>query len=138
MRRPDEAFTSTVTYSDDFGVDDFLALASRVWPGEYSREQASGALARTLNVGAWDGALLVGSIRILTDGCFFATIPEILVDPDYQRRGIGRELMNRGLKRAPRHKAIFGAQPQSVEFFERIGCERTLTGFVAQLPLGRP
>ena len=124
-----------ITYSDDFAVDEFLALAGRVWPGEYSHEAARQALARTVNVGAWDAGRLIGSIRILTDGYFFSTIPEILVDPAYQRRGIGRELMHRGLQRAPRHKAFFGAQPQSVAFFERIGCERTLTGFVAQWPL---
>ncbi len=73
---------------------------------------------------------------MLTDGYFFARIPEILVDPVYQRRGIGRELMNRGLQRAPGGKGFFGAQPQSVAFFERIGCERTLTGFVAHWPPG--
>ena len=126
---------TAITYTHDLAVDEFLALAARVWPAEYSREAAGQAIARTLNVAARDGARLVGSIRILTDGYFFATIPEILVDPAYQRRGIGRELMERGLRRAPRHKAFFGAQPQSVEFFERIGCQRTLTGFVAQSPL---
>jgi len=35
------------------------------------------------------------------------------------------------LDRAPRGKAAFGAQPQSVAFFEHIGCRRALTGFVA-------
>ena len=126
---------ASITYSQDFSVDDFLALARHVWPGEYSREAAAQALTRTMNFGAWDGERLVGSVRILTDGYFFATIPEILVDPAYQRRGIGRELMNRALEHAPRRKAFFGAQPQSARFFERIGCERTLTGFVAQGPL---
>ena len=43
--------------------------------------------------------------------------------------------MELALKRAPRGKAAFGAQSQSVEFFERIGCERKLTGFVASHPL---
>jgi len=35
------------------------------------------------------------------------------------------------LDRAPRGKVAFGAQPQSVAFFEHIGCRRALTGFVA-------
>jgi len=35
------------------------------------------------------------------------------------------------LDRAPRGKVAFGAQPQSVAFFEHIGCSRALTGFVA-------
>jgi hypothetical protein len=39
------------------------------------------------------------------------------------------------LDRAPRGKVAFGAQAQSVGFFERIGCRRVLTGFVAERPL---
>jgi len=122
-------------YRESFAADEFLALARRVWPRDYSLADASAALERTINLGAWDGTRLVGSIRILTDGYFFATIPEILVDPDYQRRGIGQRLMELALERAPRGKLAFGAQPESVAFFDRIGCERKLTSFVAARPL---
>ena len=122
-------------YSEGFSPDDFFALAVRVWPRDYSSADATAALTCTINLGAWDRDRLVGSIRILTDGYFFATIPELLVDPEYQRRGIGRHLMELALDRAPRGKVAFGAQPQSVEFFERIGCRRALTGFVAERPL---
>lgn len=122
-------------YRESFAADEFLALARRVWPRDYSVADASAALERTINLGAWDGTRLVGSIRILTDGYFFATIPEILVDPDYRRRGIGQRLMELALERAPRGKLAFGAQPQSVAFFDRIGCERKLTSFVAARPL---
>lgn len=127
---------SDLRYAESVAVEDFLALAQRVWPREYSREDAAAALTRTTNIGAWEGARLVGSVRILSDGYFFATIPEILVDPEFQRRGIGRRLMELALEHAPRGKVAFGAQPQSVGFFERIGCRRTLTGFVAERPLG--
>ena len=122
-------------YRESFAADEFLALARRVWPRDYSVADASAALERTINLGAWDGTRLVGSIRILTDGYFFATIPELLVDPDYRRRGIGQRLMELALERAPRGKLAFGAQPESVAFFDRIGCERKLTSFVAARPL---
>jgi len=124
-----------LVYRESFAADEFLALAQRIWPRDYSVADASAALERTISLGAWDGTRLVGSIRILTDGYFFATIPEILVDPDYQRRGIGQRLMELALERAPRGKLAFGAQPQSVAFFDRIGCERKLTSFVAARPL---
>jgi ribosomal protein S18 acetylase RimI-like enzyme len=122
-------------YKDSFSPEEFLSLAQRVWPRNYSVDETAAALKRTINIGAWDGQRLVGSVRVLTDGYFFATIPEILVDPAYQRRGIGRRLMELALERAPRGKVAFGAQPQSLEFFERIGCRRTLTAFVAEQPL---
>jgi len=126
---------SDISYHEEFSADDFLALAQRVWPRDYSSTEAASALKRTINIGAWDGSRLVGSIRVLTDGYFFATVPEILVDPSYQRRGIGRHLMELALEHAPRGKMAFGAKPQSVGFFDRIGCERKLTGFVAARPL---
>jgi GNAT superfamily N-acetyltransferase len=59
-----------------------------------------------------------------------AIVTEILVDPDYQRRGIGRELMARALASVPRGKLFFGAQPQSVGFFDKLGCERGPVGMV--------
>jgi hypothetical protein len=64
---------SDISYHEDFSADDFLALAQRVWPRDYSSTQAAAALARTINIGVWDGSRLVGSIRVLTDGYFFAT-----------------------------------------------------------------
>jgi ribosomal protein S18 acetylase RimI-like enzyme len=124
-----------ISYREGFGAGDFLALAQRVWPRDYSSAEAATALERTINIGAWDGSRLIGSIRVLTDGYFFATVPEIFVDPSYQRLGIGRHLMELALERAPRGKVAFGAQPQSVGFFDSIGCERKLTGFVAVRPL---
>ena len=114
-----------------FDADAFLALAQRVWPRAYDRESAHEALRRTINVGAWDGARLVGAVRVLTDGYFIATVAELLVDPDYRRRGIGRELMRRALDHAPRGKLFFGAQPDAVPFFERLGYARGPVGFVA-------
>jgi ribosomal protein S18 acetylase RimI-like enzyme len=110
----------------------FIALAQRIWPRDYDVVRAAAALEQTVNIGAWDGSRLVGAVRVLTDGYFFATIPEILVDPEYQRRGIGRALMARALQHAPRGKVFFGAQTEAVGFFERLGCRRGPIGFVAE------
>jgi len=35
---------------------------------------AKAALTRTTNIGAWDDQRLVGAVRVLTDGYFFATV----------------------------------------------------------------
>lgn len=121
-----------IRYGNDFTADQFLALAQRVWPRPYDHARAAAALERTANVGAWDRGALVGAVRVLTDGYFFATVPEILVDPVYQRRGIGRELMARALVLAPQGALFFGAQPQSVAFFERLGYAPGPVGFVAR------
>jgi GNAT superfamily N-acetyltransferase len=114
-----------------FTTDAFLTLAQRVWPRSYDRERTAEALARSVNVGAWDGDRLVGAVRLLSDGYLFACVSEILVDPDYQRRGLGRRLMDAALATAPRGKLFLGAQPEAVGFFERLGYTRGPVGFVA-------
>ena len=132
---PPSVTMEPITFRKGIDVAAFLALAQRVWPRAYSEDAAREAVGRTINVGAWSGDTLVGSVRVLTDGYFYSTIPEILVAPEYQRRGIGAQLMREALAHAPRGKVAFGAQPQSVAFFDRIGCQRTLIGFVASAPL---
>jgi GNAT superfamily N-acetyltransferase len=117
-RAPDEHLTAA----------DFLSLAEKVWPRDYDVELASEALQRTTNVTAWDGDRLVGCVRILTDGYLFGTIPEIFVDPEYQRQGIGRRLMEHAGDLSPT-SLYFGAQPGNEPFFEKLGYDRGMTSF---------
>jgi ribosomal protein S18 acetylase RimI-like enzyme len=121
IRTSDRAFTAEA----------FVSLAQQVWPREYNLDSVAAALERSENIGAWDGDRLVGAIRILSDGYLFACVSEILVAPAYQRRGLGRRLMDAALVIAPRGKLFLGAQQQSVAFFERLGYERGPVGFVA-------
>ena len=44
---------------------------------------------------AYDGERLVGAGHIVTDGVLHAIIYDVIVAPDYQRRGIGRQLVQR-------------------------------------------
>ena len=117
-----------------FTAEAFLALARRVWPRDYDVERAAAALSRSANIGAWDADRLVGAVRVLSDIYFFACVSEILVDPDYQRQGIGRRLMDAALRYAPRGKLFLGAQPQAVAFFERLGYRRGPIGLIADVP----
>jgi GNAT superfamily N-acetyltransferase len=103
-----------IAFRESFNAIDFFQLAQQVWPGDYTVSDVADALKPTTNIGAWDNERLVGTVRVLTDGHFFATIPEILVLPEYQRQGIGRELMHRAVAVAPRKRLFFGAQPQRV------------------------
>ena len=66
----------------------FIEFVNQVWPGNYDMERTQDALSKTINITAYDGERLVGCLRILTDGCYFGTITELLVLPEYQRRGI--------------------------------------------------
>ena len=126
----------TITYrSDDrdLSAEDFIDLANRVWPGDYDRQSAQSAIQRTINTTARDGGRLIGCVRILTDGYFFGTIPEILVDPAYQRRGIGRRLMSLAWEQAPTG-LFLGAQPGNERFFEKLGYEPGMASYFRRKP----
>ena len=67
---------------------EFIEMANQIWPRNYDEKATKRALSKTINITARDGNKLVGCVRILTDGVYFGTITEILVLPDYQRKGI--------------------------------------------------
>ena len=46
-------------------------------------------------ISAWDGDKLVGMICAMDDGIMTAYVHYLLVRPDYQDKGIGRELVSR-------------------------------------------
>ena len=120
------------TGDSQFTAEAFVALAETVWPRDYDLERVRSALNLSVNTGAWDDGVLVGAVRVLSDGYLFACVSEILVNPAHQRRGLGRRLMDEALATAPRGKLFLGAQPQSVEFFEALGYRRGPTGFIAE------
>ena len=104
------------------GLDaaEFIAFACRVWPADY-----------TINLTAREGGALVGCLRILTDGCFFGTITELLVLPEYRRRGIGSALLRLAREHTPT-MLYFGAQPGLEGFYERNGCRPSLSSYVIE------
>lgn len=78
----------------EYKVDDcnlsaqsFVSFVNRIWPGNYDIEKTEKALSKTINITAYDGSTLTGCLRILTDGCYFGTITELLVLPEYQKKG---------------------------------------------------
>ena len=56
----------------------FISFVNKIWDGNYDIKKTQNALSKTINITAYDGDILVGCIRILTDGYFFGTITELL------------------------------------------------------------
>ena len=101
----------------------FIAFVNKVWPGNYDEKKTADALSKTINITACDGGMLIGCLRILTDGYYFGTITELLVLPDYQNRGIGSKLLQLARENTPT-TLYFGAQPAAEGFYEKNGCSK--------------
>jgi len=113
-------------------VEAFIGLAKRIWQRDYDTQKTADALKSTINVAAWSGNRLVGSVRVLSDGYFFSTEPEVMVDPEFRKQGIGRELLRRALEATPGGVLFLGAQPGNERFFETAGFRRGPTGYVGR------
>lgn len=119
--------------TDDRGLDAavFLTFANQIWPGDYDLDKTRTALSRTINITAYDGQKLVGCLRILSDGCYFGTITELLVLPEYQGQGIGSRLLRLAREVTPT-MLYFGAQPGVEGFYEKNGCQKGLQSYVIE------
>jgi GNAT superfamily N-acetyltransferase len=79
---------------------------------------------------AWDGERLVGVSRSLTDYCYCCYLSDLAVDREYQRRGIGRELIRRTRESVGDEVSlILMAAPGAMTYYPRVGFERAANAF---------
>jgi ribosomal protein S18 acetylase RimI-like enzyme len=64
---------------------------------------------------------LVGVSRSLSDYSFCTYLSDLAVDADYQKRGIGRELIRRTKLAAPLAKLILLSAPAAINYYPGIG-----------------
>ncbi len=74
-----------------------------------------------LVVTAWEGDLLVGIARSLTDFVYATYLSDLAVRLSHQRRGIGRALIRETRKQAPQSTLILLAAPKAVDYYPAIG-----------------
>jgi GNAT superfamily N-acetyltransferase len=74
-----------------------------------------------LIVTAWDGALLVGISRALSDFSYVTYLSDLAVRVSHQRGGIGRELIRRTRQAAPRATLLLLAAPAAERYYPHIG-----------------
>ena len=108
----------------------FIAFVNQVWQGSYDVEKTQGALSKTINITAYN-EVLIGCLRILTDGYYFGTITELLVLPEYQKQGVGSKLLQLAKDNTPT-MLYFGAQPGIEKFYEKNGCKRSLQSYAIE------
>ncbi len=74
-----------------------------------------------LVITAWEGDLLVGISRSLTDFAYATYLSDLAVRLSHQRHGIGKELMRRTQAAAPQATIILLAAPAAEPYYPHVG-----------------
>ena len=74
-----------------------------------------------LTITAWEGDLLVGVSRSITDWAWTTYLADLAVRLSYQRQGIGKELMRRTQEAAPQAKLLLLAAPAAANYYGHVG-----------------
>ena len=109
-------------------------LTEAVGWGRRGANKWKGVLSKSSYVySIWDGDRLVGMGRIVEDGvmCMFY---DIAVHPDYQRGGLGSQIMNNLINQVKDKKYVsiglfaWEKNPANIPFYEKFGFEKVATG----------
>ena len=74
-----------------------------------------------LVITAWDGDLLVGIARSVTDFAYATYLSDLAVRTSHQKQGIGRELVRRTQAKGGSASVILLSAPKAVEYYPHIG-----------------
>ncbi|HAV60962.1 MAG TPA: GNAT family N-acetyltransferase [Verrucomicrobiales bacterium] len=89
-------------------------------------QERMGAMLRNANlvVTAWDGPLLVGIARSVSDFAYCTYLSDLAVRESHQRKGIGRELIRRTREAGGRAALILLSAPKAVDYYPQLGFSR--------------
>ena len=84
-----------------------------------------------LTVTAWDGDKLVGCARALTDFVWCCYLADLAVHGDYQKQGIGRELVEQvKVTIGNQVSLVLVSAPEAMAFYPRIGLQAIDNGWI--------
>jgi len=115
----------------DLPLPDLLTLYEAVGWTAYTRQPSSLAQAiasSTFVVTAWEGDRLVGLARCLSDEVAICYLQDVLVHPDFQGAGVGRQLMTSCLERfaaVRTHLLLTDDEPRQRAFYASLGYSNT-------------
>ncbi len=84
-----------------------------------------------LTITAWHGERLVGIARSLTDFTYVAYLADLAVDAEYQRHGIGRQLIDETKRRLGSEcMVVLLAAPKANDYYPKLGFEHNPRAWV--------
>lgn len=120
---------------DTVGVDwlAFCALFQRAGLGERKPAVAQAVFAGSYACCfAWDGELLIGAARAISDGVNSSVIYDVVVEPAYQGQGVGKALMRNLLGRLPKRSVMLVSVHGKEGFYRKLGFRKLRTAYMLQ------
>ena len=114
---------------NELTADEFIYLWESVWGNAPTKEQIELALTHSIYVvSVYDRGKVAAMARMIGDMGLCYYIKDVVVHPDYQKKGIGRLLINELLEFIKSNgisgTQIFvelGAMPDKIHFYEKFG-----------------
>ncbi len=75
----------------------------------------------TLVISAWDNERLVGAVRVLSDRIIRSIVYDLVVDPEYQGMGIGKELIRLCMAHFPDSEWLIDTTEDISGFYRKLG-----------------
>lgn len=82
-----------------------------------------------LVVTAYEGDLLVGISRCITDFAYATYLSDLAVRFSHQRQGIGKELIRRTQEACPQATVILLSAPKAAEYYPHVGMKQHLSAW---------
>lgn len=76
----------------------------------------------------YDGSIIVGFARAISDGEYYSAIYDVVVLPEYQKKGAGRAMMEALLERLPIGSVLIYVVPGNEGFYQKLGFGKLKTG----------
>jgi GNAT superfamily N-acetyltransferase len=82
-------------------------------------------------VTAWDGGVMVGIARSISDFAYFTYLADLAVRVSHQRNGIGRELIRRTREAGgPKTNLLLLSAPAAADYYPKVGFTRHESAWV--------
>jgi aralkylamine N-acetyltransferase len=128
-----------ISYTSDLsGIDwnEAARIFEKAPLGKRRPEQLEKAFkASFVCLAAFAGDKLIGLARALCDGQYQAAIYDVVLLPEYQGRGVGKEIMRRLREMLPVKSVILYAAPGREGFYAKCGYKKMLTAMAMLNPL---
>jgi predicted N-acetyltransferase YhbS len=73
---------------------------------------------------------LIGIARSITDFVYCTYLSDLAVDKDYQKKGIGKKLIEETKKQTPQAKLILLSAPAAIDYYPKIGMKKLNQCFI--------